>query len=220
MNKFYKLPKWMQWVIALLMMAVFLLIFLIWMFFINQSGLHYLWVFFIVPLLQFLATPFFTKLKVYQYLSPMLLVYSANEKRYDLHNGTSFDYLMVMKNIKPGALWQKKMLMYYVQGILEIISRIENNTLPKSVTVRGSSYFFSESTARRMGFKTSKTGLFEKFNLVLNYLDLLCFYSLAKGKLVFPNLFKIKTASITGEDLLKNKDYLNKLMNYLSKSKV
>jgi hypothetical protein len=52
---------------------------------------------------------------------------------------------------------------------------------------------------------------------VANYLDLIWMYSLAQGKLAFPNLKKIKTASIKGTDLVANKAKLETLSAYLNK---
>jgi len=145
----------------------------------------------------------------------MLLVFSANDKKYDIHNGTSFDYLMVMRKVKPGVDWRKKMLSYYIEGLLKIIDKIEKGELPGTVEVRGSSYFFSERTAKRMGFKLQKTGLFERVNLLLNVIDLVWTYSMTHGKLKFPNVLKVQTAIISGEDLVKTKKRLENLYRYL-----
>ena len=55
----------------------------------------------------------------------------------------------------------------------------------------------------------------DKFNILINYLDLTWMYSLANGKLSFPNLNNIKNARITGQDLVKGKPKLEKLYIYL-----
>lgn len=146
----------------------------------------------------------------------MLLVIAPRKKKYDIHNGTNFDYLFTMKGLKPGAEVKNVMLKNYMMGLLEIIQRIESGKLPDTVIVRGSSYFFSERTAKRMGFEVSKTGWFEKFNLLVNFIDLTWTYSFANGKLSFPNLKNIKTAKITGKNLVANKAYFERVNSFLS----
>jgi len=218
MGKFYEWHSLVKWSIAIAMLLIVFSIMGLYVDFSGRSPLIILAVFLIVPFFQFLAAPFFTLTKMYQYLSPMLLVYSASGEKYDLHNGTSFDYLMHMRGLKPGIQWRKKLLSYFLEGILVIIQRIEKGELPNTVIVRGSSYFFSESTAKRMGFEISNTSIYEKMNLLFNYLDLLWMFSLSKGKLTFPKLSQIKTASITGSNLVKNKKYFEELNSFLIKA--
>ncbi len=187
-----------------------------WLDFAEENKLGYLLVFIIVPIIQFLLSPMYTLCKVFKYLSPMLLVYMPNKKKYDIHNGTSFDYLMVMRNTKPGVHWRKKMLKFYLEGLLHIIDDIEKEVLSKKIVIKGSSYFFSDRTARRMGFELSNTGLFERVNLILNMLDIIWMYSMTRGKFTIPNLLKMKTAKITGEKLVANKVKLKNLQAYLT----
>ncbi len=217
MNKFYYLHPLLKWIIALIMFVLGMAILGIWLDISDDFSLYYLLVFVVVPIGQFLFAPFFTLLGMYRYLSPMLLVFGASKKKYDLHNGTSFDYFMAMRPYKSGIEIRQKILEYYIEGLLEIVERVERQELPETVVVRGSSYFFSERTAQRLGFDIHPTGMFEKFNLLLNYLDLLWMYSLAQSKLTFPNLKEIKTAKTTGKRLLDNKAQLTKLYQFLKR---
>ena len=218
MNKFYEINRILQWIIALTMLLVMLVIFTIWIKIVLYNPLGFFLIFLVAPFWQFLTTPFFKLIGLYDYLSPMLLVFGASDKKYDLHNGTSFDYLFMTGKNQPRKQFRKKVFDYYLIGLLKIIERIENKSLSENVVVRGSSYFFRDRTANELGFKLSKTNMGEKINILANYLDLLWMYSFAQGKIAFPNLNNIKTAEIKGTDLVANKAKLETLSSYLNRS--
>ena len=146
----------------------------------------------------------------------MVVAFGDTRSLLDLHNGTSYDYLLKMRKIRPGGVWKRTMLVYYLEALLAIIRQMESGELSPKVAVRGSSYFLSERTATRLGFKTGSTSMAEKVNIVLNYLDLVWMYSLSEGRWVWPNLRNIKTVNIQGHDLILQKAYLSELRDYLA----
>lgn len=217
MNHFYNLPLKVQWFWSILFGLIFLELCLLWMYLMT---LHIAWIFFVftlVSLQHLLLTSWMRLTGVYDYLSPMLLVFNPNVEEYDLHNGTSFDYLWVMRGVRAGGELRNKLLAYYFQGLLQIINRIERGELPQTVLIKGSSYFFSERTAKRLGFDVLKTDGSVGLNIILNYLDLIWMYSLSRGKLSFPKLGAVKTAQITGEKLLLQKTTIERYNCHFSR---
>lgn len=215
MNDFYKQPKALVWIESILfLLAGFFLAVLI-----IEKGydqpLYYLAFVLYVPISQFLYTPLFTLTGGYTYYSPMLLGYMANEKQIDLHSGTSFDHLFVLRNCKPGIELRNRLLAYHLEGLLYLISLIENKQIPESVTLVGTSYFFNDRTLQRLGFQIEKASTFYRANLFLNFIDLFWMYSLSRGKVSMPALWEAKKAQIQGAALVAQKVNLEVLYGRL-----
>jgi hypothetical protein len=215
MNDFYQLPKLSQWIISLafLLLGLFLAIFIIEQG--SENPLIYVAFILYVPISQFLYTPLFKLTGGYTYYSPMLLGYMVNEQQIDLHSGTSFDYLFVFRNQRAGVSLRNKLLMYHCEGLLNIISQIENKRIPESVQIVGTSYFFNERTLQKLGFQIEKATLFYRTNLFINFIDLFWMYSVSHGKVSFPALWDAKKAAIKGDKLVAQKKYLEMLYSRL-----
>lgn len=216
MYDFYKLPKVLQWLLALLLLVSGFFPALALIELGYNHPIAYLLVIFYVPIGQFSYTPFFTLLGVYQYYSPMLLGYTPSDTQIDLHSGGSFDYLFVMRKYKPGIEMRNRLLLFQLEGLKKIIQLIEDKAVPESVTIVGTSYFFSNRTVQRLGFELIEPSLFYRFNLLVNFLDLLWMYSLAQGKWAIPKVWKAKKAQITGQQLVEHKVQLNALYDKLN----
>lgn len=171
----------------------------------QEQPLFYLLFIVYVPVAQFAFTPFLKLVGVYQYYSPMLLGYMANDKQIDLHSGTSFDYFFLFRKVSKGTEWRNRVLVWQIEGLLHLIDRIENNCIPATVNIIGTSYFFSERQLSNLGFQTETATLFYRFNLFINFIDLFWMYSLAKGKLAIPAVWCAKKARISGDTLVAQK---------------
>lgn len=217
MNNFYKQPKTLQWIEAILLLLFGFLPALS----IIEKGysqpIFYLLLIIYVPFGQFAFTPLFILIGVYKYYSPMLLGFMANDRQIDLHSGGSFDYLLVMRKCEAGIELRIKLLLYHIEGLLKIIELIENKSIPETVNIVGTSYFFNDRTLRKMGFDIVNPSLFYKINLFVNFIDLIWMYSLSQGKLSIPKIWNAKKASISGAKLIEGKmvikDHYDKMKN-------
>ena len=217
MKKFHRLHKVVQWGIAVVCSILLLIILSAWAKAVIISKIWIALIFVMVPIIQFLITPLFTLLNLYTYYSPMVISFGNNPRMLDLHNGTSFDYLFEMTDVKAGIQWRNKMLSYYLEALLKIIGKVENGELETTAVIRGSSYFLSERSAKKLGFSMGKTSMAEQMNIAVNYLDLIWMYSLTNGKLTFPNLRNIATVRITGAKLIQQKGRILALANRLKR---
>jgi hypothetical protein len=145
----------------------------------------------------------------------MLLGYMSNDKQIDLHSGTSFDYLFVLRKYKSGTSLRNRIMMYHLEGLLKLIKLIEDKRIPTSVNIIGTSYFFNDRTLNNLGFQLEKATLFYRINLLINFIDLFWMYSLSKGKLAMPAVWDAKKATITGEALMAQKTKLESLYQKL-----
>ena len=130
MNDFYKQPKILQWIEAILLLSIGFLPALTIIEIGYSQSLFYLLFIIYVPVGQFAFTPFLKLIGVYRYYSPMLLGYMANDRQIDLHSGGSFDYLFVMRKCKSGIELRNRLLIYHFEGLLNLVRLIENKKIP------------------------------------------------------------------------------------------
>ena len=171
MNDFYKQPILLQWLEAILLLLLgfypALFIFEI----AYKQPLFYLLFLIYIPIVQFSATPIFKLSGMYKYYSYMLLGYMPNKIKIDLHSGTSFDYLFAMRHVKTGIETRNNLLVFHLEGLINLINEIENDIIPKTVHIVGTSYFFNEKTLNKLGFELKQASMFYRINLFVNFID-------------------------------------------------
>jgi hypothetical protein len=215
MNDFYKQPKTLVWIESMLFLLIGILLGIEIIAKGNVHPLFYLAFIIYIPISQFLFTPIYKLTGGYTYYSPMLLGYMANDKQIDLHSGTSFDHLFVLRNIKSGTPLRNRIMLYHLEGLLNIIQSIEEKRIPGAVNIIGTSYFFNDRTLNNLGFQLEKATLFYRINLLINFIDLFWMYSLSKGKFAIPAVWSAKKASISGDGLVAMKTKLEGLYKRL-----
>ncbi len=215
MNNFYKQPKILIWIESILFLLIGIVLGIDIIAIGNAQPLFYSAFILYIPVSQFLFTPIYKLTGGYTYYSPMLLGYMANDKQIDLHSGTSFDHLFVLRNVKSGTTLRNRIMRYHLEGLLNIIQLMKAKRIPSSVNIMGTSYFFNDRTLTNLGFQLEKATLFYRINLLINFIDLFWMYSLSKGKLAIPAVWDAKKASIKGELLLLQKPKLEALYKRL-----
>ena len=216
MNIFYKQLPILLWFESILLLIVGFYPALILIEAGAKSPYYYFLFLFYIPILQFSSTPIFRLIGIYKYYSPMLIGYLPNKIQIDLHSGSSFDYLFIMRKYKSGNETRNQLFIYYIEGLLHLIRKIESGEIPKSVSIIGTSYFFNERTIKKLGFDEKKPTLFYRLNLLINFIDIFWMYSLSKNRIGFPNLLAAKKLSISGEALIAKRtqiEYLYKTIN-------
>ncbi len=215
MNDFYKQPKLLVWIESffLLLLGIALGIAIIVKG--DKNPIFYATFIIYIPISQFLFTPIYKLTGGYTYYAPMLLGYMANDKQVDLHSGTSFDHLFVLRKIKSGLPLRNKIMEYHLEGLLHLIKLIEEKRIPASVNIIGTSYFFNDRTLNKLGFQLENPTLFYRINLLINFIDLFWMYSLSKGQVAIPAVWNAKKASIKGDVLLQQKEKLEGLYSKL-----
>ena len=209
MRKFYDLPKFIQWIIAIILMVVGTGAMLPLI--ASSYGLLVLPI--LAPFLNLVSVPLLRLIGFYKYLNPYVLSTVQTDKQYDLHNIFTFDYLVNFKWADRGRKAQKILLVHYFKALITIVERIETNQLSSEVVIVGHSYFFSNRTAKKLGFKVSNAGSFWVFNSALQFIELTYLYSFSQGTWAIPKFWKVKRAEIVGCDLVKKKEVLERLVD-------
>ncbi len=217
-DKYYGLHPILAWLLSILLavagfsiMAAVSRVDIGWGFFGQMLGL-----FLVAPLLMTLTTPILRVVGAFKYYSPLFLVFGESKTRIEIHSGPSIDYLLHLRGVRPGQELQRTVLAFYLQGLLNIADKVSEAEDPSAITIEGTSYFFSDRSVERMGFKVSPGGWFHRLNLLFSFLELFLLNSLSAGKMDIPNIFKVKKASMTGDRMLEHREYLQRLYDRMA----
>lgn len=212
LNNFYNLPKYIQWIISVLLllggMYALTPVF--------DKGYFLFLIPILAPFLNFITAPILKLMGFYKYLNPYVLSTVQTDEKYDLHNIFTFDYFVNFKWADRGKPAQKTLLAHYFKALLTIIERIELEQLSPDVKIIGHSYFFSDRTAEKLGFTVSKASFFWVANSAIQFIELTYLYSFSQGRWAIPKFWKVKRAEIVGHDLIKKKEVLEGLVGKLS----
>jgi len=146
------------------------------------------------------------------YRSPLFLTEKPKNGVMRIHGGTLLDYIFVIDRQKTGNQRTTFILQQYLQGLLQIL---EEHQREPELRLRGTSYILNERTAQRLGFESIRTEPLQKLILIYNYPNLMLCASIAKGRLSFPHLARIKTFETDLATLSRNKEFIQQLQQKL-----
>jgi len=208
----------LQWCYPILLIGLFL--FLLWLpFLCLPKGLYWLLAAILllplIPVLEsFLLTPAYALAGRFNYYSPLLLA-TKSPQGLDLHVGTLYDYVTQLRWSERGVQSQRQAMLLILQGLLGICDAVDKGRLSAHTEITATSYFFSDRSAKKLGF-TLNSGSFEmKLNLVLVYLSLVLRISFIKGRWFLPDLKRIKSIHTTAGELLQQRSLISQMLTNL-----
>jgi len=148
------------------------------------------------------------------YYSPLLLSSALKDKKIQLHGGTLFDYYYTLSLHKSESRNKKAILYSYMEGMLNMLDQLD--TKQDDIIIEANAYFINPHTAERIGFKKVRTKNFQKFIMLLNYLPITISYTIAMGKLSFPDIFSLKSYECRMGDLRRNRDLLQQMFDRIN----
>jgi hypothetical protein len=170
--------------------------------------------------LQFTLAPTMRALGFYVYYSPMLKVTLRTATRWELHGGTLFDYVMTLRWSERGVSAARRVMVLYLEGLLEIARGVESGRVPWAVEIAGASYFFNETTARCLGFELQPASWRLRLNLAANFLDLFLQYSFTRGRFAIPKIWDIRQAVVRAGDLSARRSSIETALATLRRRRV
>lgn len=216
MKPLHARSKIFQWAVALVFLMVFVALVLVATFGVifllgwrfddpAELGLALLvHVLLLLPLWMlltlFLMAPLFRLTGVLRYYSPYLILSRSGRNRIDLHGATPFDYLLLFRWRDRGRPAVRRILLWYVEGLIALAREIEGGRFPIDTTVSATSYIFSASTARRYGFTVDEAPRWACGGF-LTYPTQFLTYSFSQARWSLPPVHRARKATIKGADL-------------------
>ncbi|MBL8111279.1 MAG: hypothetical protein JNK60_00220 [Acidobacteria bacterium] len=161
------------------------------------------------------SNPALRLLGVFRYHSPLLKVSLRSRRYYEVHSGTLFDYVLLFRWKDRGCRATRQILGLFLEGFLDIANAVERGEIARDTHIVGTSYFFSEKSAERLGFRLESAGLRLRLVLLVSYAELALLHSFARGRISFPNVLKVRTAVVRGDELLARRDEMRRILGRL-----
>ena len=165
-------------------------------------------------LANFFMAPFFRLIGFCRYYSPYLIVTGSPARGLQLHGAMLFDYFLLLGWEERGRPAARKILIWYIEGLVALARDIETGRIPMDVPISATSYIFSKRSAQRHGFKVDSSRRFLLGGL-LTYPTQFLTYSFAKGRWAFPDISRAKKATISGRELCARIGSLERLLKRL-----
>jgi hypothetical protein len=207
-RSFYSWPLELQWSFSIFgsLAAIAALSFIFMQLFFP---LNIVFIPFIKSIAHFSIAPLLRLSGLLNYHSPFMLTVKFGDNKWEIHNGTTFDYLLNMRWTYKGEKAKQMILQDYLLGLLNIIEEIKRSENPKAIEIMGTSYFIGKNTISRIGFSEVKVSPIKRILFFIDYVNLLIFYSFSKGKISFPNVLKLRKVKIRGDQLIKAEKLIN-----------
>lgn len=194
-----------------LLISLCLLTFFIKYILYTESLLDFILLFFLfMPFASLAIAPLMWFNFIFKFYSKILLVQFPNKKVYDLHLASHFDLISFSRSSKN----PKKMIFYeIITGLLKICEEIENKKIPMSVSIRATTFFVGDRSFKKLGFTSIKESKIFFILYLFDYIGILISNYVISKKFTFVNIYHTKKASMTGEDLVRNKANLTRMKN-------
>jgi hypothetical protein len=165
----------------------------------------------LVPVWETACAPLFRLVGIHRYFSPLLFAEAPEAGTLVVHGGTLWDYLLHLRWSERGRAARRRTLRFYLDGFLAIAAEVERGRLSPDTTITGTSFFFSERTARGLGFALHPVEPWARRELLLSLPVLFCKTSFAAGRFAVPRLSRLRRASISGAGLLRSRERMRAL---------
>ena len=196
-HRFYRLPSWIQWSVAVLLFAAA----------IAPWVAAFYWPLILVafPLLVswhlFSAAPMMTLLGLYRYFSPCLLGLRLGPRLMDLHIGTLFDDVFGHRNAPQHAEHRETILCVF-RGLLAITEDVRDGRIPREIKIRGMLLYFNARNMKSLGFTVDMMGVVDRLVVAFGFVQMAIRTSIKSRRFSLPRFREFKLASTTGEKLL------------------
>lgn len=225
MHSLSRLSRIAQWSIALLLGALYLLLIIPPI--VSLAGRSIFWFSlmflislpFVAILESLLLTPLYSLAGRFRYHSPMLLSTRSGEELH-LHVGTNFDYVTQLRWTDRGVHAQRTVLGHLLRGLIRICDEVEAGHLAPATAISATSYFFSDRSAQRLGFRTEPAAGLQLQNLLVSFLSIALRLSFTHGRLRWPDLRQARRIGTTAAELLARRPEIERMLAVVARERL